>query len=161
MSPAGEAAIGLVLLVGLVGIVLPGVPGALLVLGAILVWAYQVGSWLGWVTFAVAAALIAVSQVGKYVVPGRRLAAENMPRGTLLAGAVTGIVGFFVVPVVGLPLGFVLGVYVAQRARHRQHSAALSSAKSAVRAVGLALLIELIGALVAAGSWLVVVVLRG
>ena len=34
-----------------------------------------------------------------------------------MIGGACGVVGFFVVPVVGLFLGFVLGVYVAERRR--------------------------------------------
>lgn len=159
MSGTGLLCVGIVILTGLVGIVLPVLPGALLVIGAILVWAYQVGSWISWLTFAVAAAFIVVSQIAKYVVPGRRLAAGRVPRRTLIAGTAAGIVGFFVVPVLGLPLGFVLGVYVVERARLGPHAPAWVSTKSALRAVGLSLLIELAGTLVAAGIWLTAAVL--
>ncbi|GAA0316713.1 DUF456 family protein [Kineococcus aurantiacus] len=46
----------------------------------------------------------------------------------LLLGAVLGVVGFFAVPVVGLPLGFVLGVFLGElagtgRGPHRARSA--------------------------------------
>lgn len=155
MTGSETALVGLVIVLGLVGVVLPVLPGAVLVFGAILVWAYEVGSWTSWATFTVAAAVIIVSQVGKYVVPGRRLAADNVPRTTLLAGTLTAVVGFFVVPVVGLPLGFLLGIYVVERARLGRHAAAWPSTKAALRAVGLSLLIELAGALTAAGIWVV------
>lgn len=138
---------------------LPVLPGAVLVIGAIFVWAVEVGSLAGWLTFGVAAAVIAVSQVAKYVVPGRRLAAEGVPRSAMLAGTLTGIVGFFVVPLLGLPLGFVLGVYVVERRRLGQHATAWAATKAALRAVGLSLAIELLGALCAAGAWLVAVLL--
>lgn len=159
MTSSGTTLVGLVILLGLVGIVAPVLPGALLVLGAILVWAVEVGSVAGWLTFAVAAAALLVSQVAKYVVPGRRLADSKVPRSTMLVGGVVGIIGFFVVPVVGLPLGFILAVYVVERARLGSHAAAWPSTKAALRAVGLSMLIELAGALVAAGTWLVAVVL--
>nr|WP_284290737.1 DUF456 family protein [Angustibacter aerolatus] len=50
----------------------------------------------------------------KYVLPGRRLKDAGVPWWTTLAGVALGVVGFFVVPVVGLLLGFVLGVYLAE-----------------------------------------------
>lgn len=159
MTGSETALVGLVIVVGLVGIVLPVLPGAALVFGAILGWAYAIGTWASWATFAVAAAVLIGSQVGKYVVPGRRLAAGHVPRSTLLAGTLAAIVGFFVVPVVGLPLGFLLGIYVVERGRLGRHAAAWPSTKSALRAVGLSLLIELAGALVAAGIWVVGAVL--
>lgn len=157
MSTTGLLLVGLVILAGLVGIVLPVLPGAILVLAGILVWAYEVGSGTSWTVFVVAALVIAATQVAKYVVPGRRLAAGDVPRSTLLAGALVGIVGFFVIPVVGLLVGFVLGVYVAEYHRLRSRSSAWSSTKLALRAVGLSLAIELFGALVASGIWLAAV----
>lgn len=157
MSGSATTLVGLVILVGLVGIVLPVLPGAVLVFGAILVWAIEVDSSAGWVAFAVATLALAVSQIAKYVIPGRRLAAEHVPRSTLLVGTIVGIIGFIVVPVVGLLLGFVLGVYVVERGRLGTHAAAWPSTKAALRAVGLSLVIELGGALLAAGIWLVAV----
>ena len=52
----------------------------------------------------------------KYLVPGKRLKA-TVPTSTLVVGALVGLVGFFVIPVVGLFVGFPVGVYVAERAR--------------------------------------------
>ena len=53
-----------------------------------------------------------------------------------------GVVGFFVIPVVGLFVGFVLGIYLAERRRVGQADA-WPSTKAALRAVGLSILIEL------------------
>ncbi len=65
-----EFLVALAIAVGLVGVILPVLPGSLLVLGAVLVWAWDVGSTTSWVVFAVAAAFIALGSVVKYVVPG-------------------------------------------------------------------------------------------
>ncbi|MGI9157738.1 MAG: DUF456 domain-containing protein [Marmoricola sp.] len=151
--------VGLVIAVGLVGVVVPGLPGSLLVAGAILVWALQVDSLAGWVTFALAAVLIGLGTVVKYAVPGRRLKRDGIVTSTLLAGAVLGVVGFFVVPVVGLVLGFVLGVYLAERRRLGRHNLAWPSTVAALKAVGLSMLIELLAALAAALAWAVGLVL--
>ena len=62
-----------------------------------------------------------------------------------------GVVGFFVVPVVGLFVGFVLGVYLAER-RRVGGAAAWPSTKEALRAVGLSILIELAAGVLAAPS---------
>ena len=149
-----DVLVGLVIVVGLVGIVLPVMPGSVLILGAVLVWAIVAGSPAGWVVFAVAATLLAVGAVVKYVVPGRRLKASGIPRGPLLLGLVLGIVGFFVIPVVGLVVGFVLGVYLAELQRVGSQ-AAWPSTVEAVKAVGISILVELTAGLLAAGVWLV------
>ena len=107
----------LLVAVGLVGILVPILPGSMLVVGGILVWAWADGGATAWTVFAVATALVAAGAVVKYVVPGRRLQVAGIPASTQWVGALVGVVGFFVVPVVGLFLGFVLGVYLAELRR--------------------------------------------
>ncbi len=149
-----DVLVGLAVAVGLVGILVPLMPGTLLVLGAVLVWALVVSSTGGWVVLAAVVLLLGAGAVVKYAVPGRRLAAHGVPARSLLAGALLGVVGFFVVPVVGLPLGFVLGVYLSELQRLGSRAARASTA-AALRAVGLTVLIELAAGLMAAVTWLV------
>jgi uncharacterized protein YqgC (DUF456 family) len=66
-----------------------------------------------------------------------------VPNLTLFIGGVLGLVGFFVVPVVGLVLGFILGVYLAEQIRLKDSRAAWQSTKAALKATGLSMLIEL------------------
>lgn len=146
-----------VVAVGLVGILVPLLPGSGLVAVALVVWAVVAGTPAGWAVTAVAVLLLGAGAVTKYVVPGRRLRASGTPTSTLLAGAVLGVVGFFVVPVVGLVLGFVLGVYLAE-VRRLGHRAARPATYDALRAVGLSVLIELGAALLATLVWGVAVV---
>ena len=149
-----ELLVGLAVLVGLVGIVVPVLPGSVLILGAVLVWAIDHGDPTAWTVFAVVAALLVVGAVVKYAVPGRRLQATGVPRRTLLLGAVLGVVGFFVIPVVGLVIGFVVGVYLAEAGRVG-HDQAWPSTKHALKAAGLSVLIELVAGMLAALTWLV------
>jgi len=62
-------------------------------------------------------------------------------------------VGFFVIPVVGLLVGFVLGVYLSELQRVGRRGA-WPATKAAVKAVGLSMLIELTAAMAAAAVWL-------
>lgn len=139
--------------------VVPILPGSLLVLGAIGVWSYLAASTPGWIVFAAAVVLIAAAGVTKYVWPGRRMVRSGIPRASLLAGGLAGIVGFFVIPVVGLVVGFVGGTYLAEYARLREQRPAWRSTVEATKAAGLSIMIELAGALLAAGLWLSAVVL--
>jgi hypothetical protein len=65
------------------------------------------------------------------------------------------VIGFFVVPVVGLPLGFVLGVYLAERLRLPGHAAAWASTRAALAAVGWSMVIEFLTALLVTAGWAV------
>jgi uncharacterized protein len=152
-----ELLVALAIAVGLVGVVVPVLPGSVLVLAAILVWAWQVGGVTAWTVFGVAAALLVVGGVVKYVVPGRRLKDAGIPASTQWWGAALGVVGFFVVPVVGLFVGFVLGVYLAEHHRVGP-TAAWPSTKHALRAAGLSVLIELAAGVAATAVWVVGVV---
>ncbi|MGZ5417701.1 MAG: DUF456 domain-containing protein [Nocardioides sp.] len=147
-----ELLVGLAVLVGLVGIVVPVLPGTALILGAVLVWAIEDGSGTAWGVFAVVTLLLAAGTVVKYAVPGRRLKASGVPQRTLLLGTVLGIVGFFVIPVVGLFVGFVLGVYLAELQRVGK-DAAWPSTRHALNAVVHSVLIELAAGVLAAATW--------
>src|SRR3954465_680471 len=100
MSGPGLAGGGLLIAAGIVGVVVPVLPGALLVWAAIVVWAVAVGSATAWAVLAVATVLIAGGQVVKVLVPGRRLRDAGVVRRSILVGLVLAGVGFFVVPVV-------------------------------------------------------------
>ena len=157
---ATELVVGVLLLIGLVGVVVPVIPGLLLILGGLLLWAVDLNSSTGWFVLAVAVAFLALGTVVKYVVPGRRLKSAGVPRSTLVIGGLLGIVGFFVIPVVGLFIGFVLGVYAAER-RRLGATAAGPATRQALMAVGLSILIELTASLLAVATWVVGVVVTG
>jgi uncharacterized protein len=157
MSDAGLVLVGLAIGVGIVGVVVPVLPGALLAWAAIVVWALAVGSATAWVVLAIATLSIGVAQVVKVLVPGRRLRDAGVPRLSILAGVVLAAAGFFLIPVVGLFLGFPLGVYLQERRRLGRHEPAWRSTDAALRAIGLSIAIELAATLVATAAWLVAV----
>lgn len=143
----------LLVVVGLFGVVVPVIPGTVLVLAGILIWASEAATTASWTVFAVAAAILVAGAVVKYAVPGRRLKA-SVPTSTLLVGGLGAVVGFFVIPVVGALAGFPLGVYLAERARLGP-AGAWPSTKAALRAMGASILIELTAAVLATLVWVV------
>lgn len=152
-----EILVAVAIAVGIAGIIVPVLPGTVLVMAAVLVWAVQVGTSTAWVVFAVATLLLVAGTVVKYLVPGRRLKAAGVPNRTLVVGGLLAFVGFFVIPVVGMFVGFVLGVYASERSRVGAQQA-WPSTVAALRAVGVSILIELVAAFLAATTWVVGVV---
>lgn len=150
--------VGLIMLVGLVGIAVPVLPGLLVVWAAVLLWASQAQTTGGWVVLAIATALALCGFLLQYLLPGRRLRAAGVTTSTTVAGAALAVVGFFVIPVVGAFLGFALGVYLAERTKHRTHAAAWPSTTHALKAIGLSMGIELLTGLAIAGTWVIGVV---
>lgn len=153
-----EILVALAIAIGLAGMVVPALPGSLLVGAAVLAWAIGRSESTTWLFAALALGLLVTGAVVKYLVPGRRLQRAGVPTSTLAVGAALGVVGFFVVPVVGLLLGFVLGVYLSEW-RRKGHRDAWPATVHALKAVGLGILIELGFGILAAATWAVGVVL--
>lgn len=153
MSTAGVALVALVIAIGLAGIIVPILPGGLLVFGAIAVWAIIESTTVGWVTLGIAATLFVAAEVIKYVWPVQRMRRAEVKTSTLVIGAVCGVVGFFVVPVLGLLIGFVLGVFVAELVAKQDTARAWAATVHAVKGAALSIGVEFTGALLAALTW--------
>ncbi|HTK61398.1 MAG TPA: DUF456 domain-containing protein [Pseudonocardia sp.] len=145
---------GVLVVVGLIGIVLPMLPGPLLVVGGIAVWAVPRHDRVGWIVLGVAVGLTVLGAVAKYLLPGRKLRAAGVPWWSLGIGVALGIVGFFVIPVLGLLLGFILGVFAAELGRLGSVDAAWPSTRHALSAAGWSILIELGAGLLATAAWI-------
>lgn len=145
--------VALAILVGLAGTVVPFLPGALLVGGAILVWALVTGGATAWGVAIGALALIAAGQFLKYLIPGRQLKSSGVPNWVLIVGAITALVGFFVIPVVGMVVGFILGVFGAEVIRLRTFTNAWPTTWQAMKSAGWSVLIEFGSCMLAAALW--------
>jgi uncharacterized protein YqgC (DUF456 family) len=155
MSGGGILLVALAIAVGVIGIVVPLLPGTLLVFAAIAVWAFVEHNITGWVTLGVVTVILGGSLLIKYLWPMRRMRAADVRTSSLLAGSVLGVVGFFVIPVLGLVIGFVGGVYLAELgARHNQR-VAWASTVHAIKGVALSMGVELMGAVLATVAWVV------
>jgi uncharacterized protein YqgC (DUF456 family) len=155
MSTGGLILVALAIAVGLAGIFVPFLPGSLLVWAAIAVWAYLEHNTHAWIVLGVATAVLAAGILVKYLWPARRMRAADISGRTMAAGAVGAVVGFFVIPVAGLLVGFVLGVYLSELAQRRDQRRAWASTVHAVKGVALSVGVELGAALLAAAVWAV------
>ena len=159
MTTGGLILVAVAIAVGLVGVLVPLLPGTLLVYAAIAVWAFVEQNTVGWVVLGVVTAVLGASLLIKYLWPVKRMRAADVSPTTLAAGAVAGVIGFFVIPVLGLLVGFVLGVYLAELAHRRDQRRAWASTVHAVKGAALSVGVELAGGLLATAAWVVGVVL--
>lgn len=143
----------LVVLVGLVGIIVPVLPGLAIVTLAVVVWTLFAQTAVGWAVLVITLALAAAGVTLQYVVPYRQMQVFGIPNRTMIIGIVAGVVGFFVIPLIGLPIGFVLGVFGAEYARLRTIDEAWPSAVRALKAAAITYGIELTTALLIAISF--------
>ena len=153
MSTGGLILVAAAIAIGHVGILVPFLPGTLLVWAAIAVWAFVEQTTAAWVVLGVATAVIGVSLLVKYLWPVKRMRAADVSGRILAAGAVAGVIGFFVIPIVGLLVGFVAGVYLAELVHRRDQRRAWASTVHAVKGDALSVGVELAGGLLATGTW--------
>jgi uncharacterized protein len=148
--------IGLVMLVGLVGVVVPVLPGTLLILGGGIAWAALVADpgTARWIVVAVMTVLFVAGALAKYALPGRRLTGR-LPRPTLLSGLLGAVAGLLVLPPLGLLLGGVLGVYLAEVRRLGPGRESRQATVQVLKAVGVGVLAELTAAVLMVATWLV------
>ncbi|MFM9371393.1 DUF456 domain-containing protein [Streptomyces sp. Da 82-17] len=150
--------VGAVLLLGLVGLLIPGVPGTLLVWGGVVWWALQDQSGAAWGVLVGATALLLLQHAVRWRLPPRRIRGVGITRRMVVCAGVGAFVGFVVVPVIGSVPGFIGGVYLSERLRLGSHGAAWSSTRAAMRAVGTSVLVELFACLLIVGAWLGVLI---
>jgi uncharacterized protein len=137
-------AVALVMAVGLVGTVVPLLPGLPLIWIAALTYGVLEGfDLLGAIAMTAITVLLVGGTAAKYVLAGRRVSTERAPVTTLAAGALLGFVGFFAVPVVGFLLGALLGVLLAERWRLGHWPGAWTSTKRVVVGFGQGVLLEI------------------
>lgn len=129
-------------IVGLTGIIVPVLPGTITLVLATLVWAIVIGGWTAWIAFAVVLLLGAIGMTTSYVLTGKRLHAAEVPMWPIYVAIASGIVGIFVIPFLGLPIGFLVGLYVSEAIRQQDWKRGWTSAWIAMKALGLGILIE-------------------
>ena len=151
--------VALAMAVGIAGTVLPLLPGLLLVWAAALLYGLATGfGAVGVGAFVVITLLAIAGMVSGLVLPHRAAGTSGAARWSVWIAFALGIVGFFVIPVVGLPLGTVAGLYLAELHRTRVHTLAWRSTWATVKAFGLAALVQLAAGVVMALVWAVWVV---
>jgi uncharacterized protein len=155
------AAVAAAMAVGLIGILLPVVPGTSLILGAGLVYGALEGfGAAGRIAASLMALLLAAGATAKYFLAQRGARARGAPATSLAAGAAAGIVGFFVLPVIGLPVGAAAGVLAAEFVRTRSLPAAWRSTTGVIAGIGLGTLVELAAGVVMVLCWAVWVLVQ-
>lgn len=146
---------GVLIAIGVAGVVVPILPGSVLIILALLAWALTVASTEGWVVFAIGTVLAGAGLAAGIVLTGRTLRERRIPGRSVTIGVLAAVVGMFVIPVVGLFVGFALGLFLSELARQRNPQAALTSSLHALKATGLGILAELGLACLAGTTWVI------
>jgi uncharacterized protein len=148
------AVVAVAMAVGLVGTIVPFVPGLPLI------WLAALGYGLaqdfdssGIVAMAAITFLLVVGVAAKFLLASRRATSAGAPSSTILAGVLLGFAGFFIVPVVGFILGAVLGVLFAERRRLNDWARGWESTKQVLVGFGIGVVLEVLAGLLMILSW--------
>lgn len=136
--------VGVVMVIGLGGVILPLLPGLLLIWAAALGYGFAVGwSSLGVAVMVVLSVIVVASLIASVLVP-RRAAADSGASGWSQLGALVGaVIGFFVIPVFGVIVGALVGLLLVEYLRTDDWGAAWVATKGTARGFGVSILIDL------------------
>ena len=147
---------GLAILVGVAGTIIPILPGSFLIGLSLLAWAIWGGAGaVGWVVFAVGMVFVIAGMSAGAVLTGRKLKQHGIPNRSVVIGLVAGVVGMFIIPVVGLFIGFAAGLLLSELHRTRRVRTATTTSWAALKATGLGMLAEFGLACLAASTWVI------
>jgi uncharacterized protein len=151
--------VALAMAIGVAGTVVPFVPGLAFVWLAALGYGLAAGfGAVGWAAFVTITALAVAGVAAGVALPHRAARGRGATSLSIGLGAATAVIGFFVVPVIGLPLGGVLGIFVGETLRTRDAGAAWHTTAATLKGFGVASLAQLAIGLVIVIVWLVWVV---
>lgn len=131
--------VAVVMVIGIAGTVLPILPGLLLIWTAAVAYGIFAGFGTGgWIAMAVITALAIAGIASAFYLPQRTASQIGVPWWGQVLALGFAIVGFFIVPVVGAPLGFVVGILVATIVTQRHLPGALAVTLATLKSMLLA-----------------------
>ena len=146
--------VALAMVVGIIGTIVPFMPGLPIVWAAALVYGIVEGfGVVGWACFAIITVLGIVGLVAGVLVPKRHVEGGGAPFSTIVVAVIGAIIGAIVIPVIGIVVGGVLGVLVAERARTQSWELAWASTKRALIGFGLGALVQMGAGVAMMGTW--------
>jgi uncharacterized protein len=149
-----DVLVGVAMAVGLVGTVVPILPGLPVIVVAAFVWVVADGADPGqWIVFAMVASIAVAGMVIGSLLPARRASAAGASRWALASGAVGVVVGAIVIPFVGALIGWPIGVFVAEWLRTRDATSAWASTRATIAGVVRGVAVQFGAGLAAVSIW--------
>jgi uncharacterized protein len=133
---ATTALVAVLIVIGVVGTIVPILPGLGLIWVAMLGYGIALGFGVpGWIAMAIASALVVLGLYLNVRIPQRSAAGTGLSVRAQLVAVGLAVVGFFTFPPFGVPIGFVGGVYLMRLQATGDRSQAWSSTKTIVGAL--------------------------
>ncbi|MET7274439.1 DUF456 domain-containing protein [Streptomyces flaveolus] len=145
---------GLVILLGLCGVLLPGMPGSWLVWAGVAWWSLKDPQPVSWFVLVGSTAVLLVSRAVRWTLPPRWPRSDEVTHRMAAYAGAGAFLGFVLIPVVGAIPGFMGGIYLAERLRLGRHGEAVAALRTAMRSGGASVLTELFACLLVTAAWL-------
>jgi uncharacterized protein YqgC (DUF456 family) len=136
--------------VGMAGIVVPILPGMLLVWLSVVVYAWRTGfevvGWPSLVFITIVALITGLSNIWLPLLGAQKTGAAKR---ALFLGVIGAIVGTFVIPIplLGTVIGYAIGVFLGEYMKLRDWRLALRASLGGVAGWGVSMIVEMVGAL--------------
>ena len=144
------------MLFGLFGLIIPIMPGLVIIWVAALGYGIAAGfGTLGWIMFAIISLLMAAGSVIDNVLMGTQARQSGASWVSIAAALVFGIAGNFVLPVIGGLIAALLALFVAEWIRRKNWREALKSVRGMAWGCGWAFVIRFIMGTVMIGLWMI------
>lgn len=149
----------LVMLVGVIGTVLPALPGIELIwltavaYGLVSWWTFGTTTWWSVVWMVAITLLLIVGEVLSYgaeVLTARKTGASWQ---AILASVVLGLIGTFIFPILGTLIGAILGVFLVEWVRRKNWQEAIKAATGTLMGFGISVGVQFVFGLLMIGFW--------
>ena len=144
---------GILLVVAAVGTIYPVLPGSPVAIVTLIAWGWILGSAASWTAAIVGALIAAVGWSASAVLTGRKLKQHEVPKRSILVAVVGALIGMYLIPIIGVFVGFAVGLFASELVRRRDVSSALRASGEAMKATGIGILIEFCLVCVASSVW--------
>ncbi len=144
------------MLIGLIGLALPVVPGLVIIWLAALGYGIFAGfGTLGWVMFAFITVLMIAGSVVDNILMGTKAHESGAAWWSVLIAIIAGIAGNFALPVIGGVLAALLAMFLIEWLRRKNWRTALTAMKGMAIGCGWAFVIRLIMGIIMIGLWMI------
>ena len=144
------------MLFGLFGLVIPVVPGLVIIWVAALGYGIAAGfGTLGWIMFAIISFLMATGSVIDNFLMGTQARQSGASWISIATALVFGIAGNFVLPVIGGLIAALLALFIAEWIRRKNWRESLKSVGGMAWGCGWAFVIRFIMGVVMIGRWMI------
>jgi uncharacterized protein YqgC (DUF456 family) len=136
------------MLIGIIGIIVPILPGMLLVwltlLGYAWVTDFEIIKWWMLVILTLVAMITGTASIWLPYLGAKSLGAAKR---SAFLGFIGGVIGTFIMPLVGTVIGYALGIILGEFHKHRDLRVAIKRSIGGVAGWGISTVVELAGAL--------------